>query len=287
MSEFHLFPQLSLELRLLIWSHVFLPSRLISLEAEGYGEDEDPTALPFYTILGLQHRPQDNGQVARKMWSGRFVPAQIPSGAAFQVSRESRSHAFFLGYRIWKMQKPGGLVRSVIWNPATDFVVFPRRLFDEQLELGKPFVHPHAWLRMFRAQFPAESSIVQNVAIHTSLWYRGKLQHRWVVDQLLQLRAMQNLTMIVDVNFERSKVQGLVDSNISEDQFGSWRLPYAVVETLEGIKHSEPSLRMRKIPEVRLVESVSDILTSSGLEVTLRCNPCVYLQMSEIGERTA
>jgi hypothetical protein len=283
LNVFNLFSLLTLELRLLIWTLAFVP-RVIPLEAEGYEEGADPTALPFYVIQGRRH-PNPDHHATRSMWTGRFVPSYIPIQAVFQVSQESRNHAFFLGYRVWKMQKRGGLVRNVIWNPAKDFVLFPHRSLDEQLDIGEPFIHPHNWLRMFHAQFPMEISIMQNVAMHTSLWFRYKLEYNWVVDQLFKFKGMRRLTMVIDRRYERDIVKGLHARNLDEESWGSWKLPYAIIETLETIKDQTANLRIN-IPEVRLVEDVGGILTSPGLETTLRCNPCEYLGLEQMALET-
>jgi hypothetical protein len=276
LNEFKLFPLLTLELRLLIWTHA-LETRVITLESEGYGENEDPTAIPFYEIRGVRP-PSPEDHAIRDMWSGRFIPSTIPSQALFQVSQEPRNQAFLVGYRTWKMQKRGGLVRNIIWNPAKDFILFARQTLDEPLGSGQSFVHPHHWLRMFHVQFPTEISLAQNVAMHTSLWFRLKLERNWVVYQLLKFQNMRRLVMVIDERYERQKVTGLAARGLAQERWGPWKLPHAIIETLQRIKNHNPRV-LFELPDVRLVEDVGAILTSPGIEATLQCNPCKDLGM--------
>lgn len=176
------------------------------------------------------------------------------------------------------MQKRGGLVRNIIWNPAKDFILFPHQTLNEQLDSDEPFVHPHDWLRMFRVQFPTEISLAQNVAMHTSLWFRLKLERNWVVYQLLKFQNMQRLVMVIDEKYERQKVTNLIARGLAEERWGSWQLPHAIVKTLERIKNLDSKI-LFEVPQVRLVEDISAIMTSSWIEATLQCNPCKILRM--------
>jgi hypothetical protein len=165
-----MFPLLPIDIRLLIWESAFNP-QIIPLLAEGYGKGEDKTALPHY-IIQRWPRPDPNRQIDRNMWTGRFVPEHMPEQAIFQVSHESRHLTFTLGYRVWKMQKRGGLVRNMMWNPALDFVSFPKWSFVGMGNDTPPEVYPYHWLRMFAKQHPEEASVAQNLALYTSIWFR-------------------------------------------------------------------------------------------------------------------
>jgi 2EXR family len=277
LESFSIFPLLAIDIRLLIWEFTFTP-RIISLEAEGYGQAEDPTAIPFYAIQGRKP-PNPDRQIIRLMWSGRFIPSHIPSQAVFQVSRESRQFAFSLGYRIWTMQKRGGLIRNVIWNPAEDFILFPKRPFG-RVDLGIAEAHPYHWLRMFAIQYPKEVSVAQNIAMHTSTWFQGKLEYNWVVGQLLKFTSMRKLVMVIDKDFEKDVVRGLITRNLAEESWGSWRIPPAIIGALENAKLRQPNLRLH-IPDVLVVEDTSRILSTPGLETKLRCNPCEYLGIGQ------
>ncbi|KAH8587999.1 hypothetical protein B0O99DRAFT_640455 [Bisporella sp. PMI_857] len=273
LDAFTLFPALSQELRLLIWSFAFIP-RVIPLAAEAYRAGEDPTAIRFHLIQGIPLPPVERAG-SRLRWTGRFVHPQIPSQAVFHVSREARNHALFLGYRTWKLQKKGGLVRRFLWHPAKDIVLFPRRNADDSSISETPYVHHYGWLRMFRVQYPTEIQLVQNVALWTSLWFRLKLERPWVVDQLFKFQNMQRLTIVIDEPHERAVVARLQERDIEHETWGSWKLPHYIVETLERTK-DQNNLRFT-IPEVRVIKDTNDIIAAPSLVVTLRCNPCEYL----------
>ena len=273
-NQFRLFPLLSPELRLLIWTHTLEP-RIIALKAEGYAKDKEPTAVPHHLIKGTKP-PNVDSQVTRKMWSGQFILAEIPSQAIFQVSKESRDHALSSGYKTWKMQAQGGLVRNIIWNPAKDFVLFPHRTLDEDLDSNEPFVHPHDWLRMFLAQYPTETSTAQNVALYTSLWFRLNLERKWVITQLLKFCSMRTLVVVIDEKYEKQRVMELAARGLTEERWGAWKLPHAIVETLEGIKARSVGIELT-VPDVRLVEDIDGILTSPGMVAILQCYPCESL----------
>lgn len=273
-DNFHPFPLLTLEIRLLIWSFTLLP-RIISLEPECYGKGEDASAMPHWKILGRRQPDPDYEQtVTRRTWSARFIPSVIPPQSIFQVSHESRNHAFFLGYLTWKMQRRGGRVRNILWDPATDIILLPR---DPMSDSEGPKIDPHLWLRMFRAQYPKETGIAQNLALHTSIWKGRTLENIWVSGQLFKFKLMKSLTLVIDEMYERSRVATLVERNEEAEAGGPWKLPDKAVEALERNKNKEEELRSRKIPEVRIVEDVSSVLTSQNLQLSLRCNPCDYL----------
>lgn len=276
LQAFPKFPDLAVEIRLLIWEFAFIP-RIIAFEAEGYGKGEDSTAIPYFIIE--RRRPQDpNSKATRSMWSGRFVLSNSPSQAVFQASRESRQLASSLGYQIWTIEKRDGLVRDLIWNPAKDFIVLPPK--SNTAESNAPVVHRYHWLRMLAKQYPKEVSVAQNVAMHTSLWLRNTMANLWVYQELAEkFTSMRQLVMVIDRDYEIGLVNSLIDIRRgAEERWGSWKIPQAIIETLEGVKHRDPSLHLQ-IPDVRVVEDIDGILHALGLEVILRCNPCDYLEL--------
>ena len=264
LANFTLFPSLTEELRLLIWSFAFVP-RTIPLELAVYRGGGDLTAIPYHLILRRNAPPVERAAQEKR---AHFVHPKLPSQEVFQVCREARHHALFLGYRTWKVRQRGGLVRLLLWH-ARDVVRFPARSQPGDMSNYVPY---HAWLRLFALQYPAEALVIQNIALCTSLWHRGKMERPWSIESLLKFQDLKQLTMIIDL--PRATVQVPQRSDVG------WRPAHHIIETLQRVKDEE-NLDFT-VPKARLVEDMDDIIDAPSLDVVL--GHLVYGQRDEPDE---
>jgi len=270
-NDFTLFQLLSVDIRLMIWEFSFIP-RVFSLRPERYENPVDLMAISK-SVIGGYH--SQNGDQNGKQWTGRFVPSDIPSHAVFQVSKEPRCLAFSQGYRTWTMQQRGGTTRNMIWCPSKDIILFPESSRHQQRNQIPSF----NWLRMFAAQYQHEITIAENIALHTSIWHRDHLESNWISGQLFKFLSLRNLILVIDYNYERALVQDLHERSIPR-RWGPWKLPNSIVEALENARLKHPE-RILQVPSVRIIGDPEEIVGTSHLEITLRCNPCHFLEQRE------
>jgi hypothetical protein len=132
---------------------------------------------------------------------------------------------------------------------------------------------------MFAAQCPHEVTVAENVALHTSIWHRDHRENNWISGQLFRFVALRNLVMVIDHDYEKALVQELTETN-SPRRRGPWKIPDSIVEALEKVRLKRPE-QLIYVPDVRVVRDANEILGTSHLETTLRCNPCPFLDPGE------
>jgi len=149
----------------------------------------------------------------------QLEPLEVQAPAAFSICRASRAIAHTQGYKTWKIFRPGGKVRHLLWNPLIDTIFF----HGPQGNSFRKLVH------YCRAQVHE----IRSLALPYSWWYetfstkvdgvRGKgyrIGSRELGLLLESPSSIQELFVMVDrENFE-SQVQGK-----AEDQLEFWNGP--------------------------------------------------------------
>jgi hypothetical protein len=271
-----LFPLLPVEVRLLIWESAFVP-QILTFEIEAYRKDEDPTAVPYYVIHNRQ--PDPNAERLRSWVSGRCVPVHVPPQATYKMCQEARHLAFALGYQTLRLEKRGGLARRFIWNPGKDFISLPQSMYYNDVHRS-PRIPQYIWPKVFAAQYGEVASLVQNIALPTSLWYRVPVENSWLNRSLSKYASLQQFVLIVDEDFERERVKSLISLNYAEPQWGSWALPHDAVQAFDKYHNDHPDI---PCPDVRVVADVSKASHFSELVHNPRMQS---LQLSGYGVRS-
>jgi hypothetical protein len=158
-NSFHLFPHLPLEIRLLIWELSLVP-RIIPLYCDKFGASATTSTLVrHFWNPHLSFTISENQSFLDKNihFTTSISLTRVPALSACQ---ESRQAAVNRGYRPWKLKsRNDDGVRDVMWNPNIDVVSFEGS-YKEWI--------PCLYTNIFSTQFPAETKVVQNLALPRS-----------------------------------------------------------------------------------------------------------------------
>ncbi|KAH7305699.1 hypothetical protein BKA65DRAFT_199445 [Rhexocercosporidium sp. MPI-PUGE-AT-0058] len=306
LETFHIFNNLPIDLRLMIWEITF-PERTLTFTLSKYDDRAEDTPARDVSPMFAVDNSDPQGLFAVQSHvigpGGKLINNGLPLPEllctekparvmALSACRESRDFAIRVGYRPWNLKTGLRLPRwrMMIWNPRYD-VVF----IDEKHSAikGQPLF---ILTEKFKNSFPKQAKELRSIALYTSHWNQKTPDERVMVEKWVGFESLTRIIAVMDKEYETARVTNLTGAtlNLWIDQGALSGLGSGDGSTLKkpkGVvfpKDLENDLQLGKkarnkwsnwvVPTVTLTDPGRLAQgNTNGLELRLRCSPCADL----------